>query len=259
MLYSTGIVYKIVCTQDSGIVYIGSTFNLLRHRWQLHKSQYKRYLDGKHNYSISIYPYFSKYGIENFKILKIKEYDCCREHIRDHKHLEVYEQLWINKTKNCVNKVNPFRILKYNTNVNRERKKEYDKEYKEKNKEKIKEYYEKNKEQRKEYMKEYNENNKEHMKEKWKEYYEKNKEKWKEYNEKNKEKRKEYLKEYYEKTKEQRKEKRKEYYDKNKERMKEYQKKEIECDICKVSIYRGNLSRHEKAQKHIKNLEKNIV
>jgi len=142
MSYSTGIVYKIVCTQDSGIVYIGSTFNLLRQRWQEHKSHYTKYLNGKHG-CISIYPYFSKYGIENFKILKIKEYECCRNDMRDRKHLEVYEQLWINKTKGCVNQVNSFCINKLRQ-----------KEYHEKNKEKIsenqKEYREKNKEKGKE-------------------------------------------------------------------------------------------------------------
>ena len=158
MSYSTGIVYKIVCTQDSGIVYIGSTFNLLRQRWQTHKYGYKKYLEGNKGTYVSIFSYFEKFGIENFKILKIKKYECCREHMADHKHLHMYEQLWINKTKGCVNKVNPFRI----PIVAKEQMKEYQKEYNEKNKE-----------QRKEQLKEYYEKNKEHKKE----YYEKNKEK----------------------------------------------------------------------------------
>jgi len=123
MSYSTGTVYKIICRLDSDIVYIGSTFNSLRNRWQHHRSNYGRYLKAE-NHSM-IYPYFEKYGIENFKIIKIKEYKCYRENRSDRRHLNVYETLWINKTK-CVNKVVPFCIKKLSK-----------KQYREENKEKI--------------------------------------------------------------------------------------------------------------------------
>jgi len=73
----------------------------------------------------------------------------------------------------------------------KEKRKEYDRQYREKNKERIaekqKEYREKNKEQRAEYRKEYREKNKEQILEKNKEYYEKNKEQRAKY-------RKEYVK-----------------------------------------------------------------
>ena len=138
MLYSTGTVYKIICSLDERIIYIGSTFNQLRHRWQCHKKDYKKYLNGKHH-CVSIFPYFTKYGIENFKIMKIKDYECYRENKADSKHLHVYEQLWISKTKECVNKHNPFSITKL-----------YQKDYYEANKDNIserrKDYYETNKE-----------------------------------------------------------------------------------------------------------------
>ena len=103
----------------------------MRHRWQEHKQQYKR-----GNKKISIFSYFDKYGIDNFKIVLIKEYQ-----VVDRAHLRAYEQLCINRIK-CVNKNNPFSIRDlYN--------KTYYKEYRLKNKEKIssqkKEYYLKNK------------------------------------------------------------------------------------------------------------------
>jgi len=140
MSYSTGTVYKIICSLDERIIYIGSTFNQLRHRWQTHKKNYKQYLNGKLR-CVSIYPYFTKYGIENFKILKVKDYEVYRENKADSRHLHVYEQLWINKTKGCVNKNSPFRIKKL-----------YDKEWREANKDKLsermKKYYEAKNKQR---------------------------------------------------------------------------------------------------------------
>ena len=161
----TGTVYKIVCSLDENIIYIGSTFNQLRHRWQTHKCHYKSYLERKTR-CVSIYPYFEKFGIENFKIMKIKDYECYRENKADSKHLHAYEQLWINKTKNCVNKFSAFRIpivakekrKEYNQ-VNREKILEKTKEWRKANQEKISEYQKEwgkvNREKRTEYQKEY--------------------------------------------------------------------------------------------------------
>ena len=221
MIYSTGIVYKIVCTLDSSIVYIGSTFNLLRQRWQEHKHQYKRYLEGEYS-CVAIFPYFTKYGIENFKILKIKEYKCCRNDMRDTKHLHSFEQLWINKTKGCVNKQDAFSIPV----VAKEKNKEYRKKNSERISERKKEYRKKNNERISERGKEYYENNKERISERGKEYYENNKERKKERN--------------------------KDYYENNKERNKE----KVECEICKSRISKAALSNHKKSKKHILAMEK---
>lgn len=171
MSYSTGTVYKIICRINSDIVYIGSTFNSLRNRWQCHKSFYKEYLKG--GKLCMIYPYFEKYGIENFKIIKVKEYECYRANRADSKHLQAYEQLWINKTKGCVNKSNPFRINKLS-------KKQYREDNKDKVRERAKIYYENNKEQITEKKKIYREKNKEHIRKQDKIYYENNKEEIKE-------------------------------------------------------------------------------
>jgi len=136
----TGRIYKIIHNQ-SNIVYVGSTFNLLRQRWQKHK---QNFLHNRKN-SCSIFNYFEKYGIENFKIILIKEYQ-----IVDKYHLRAYEQLWINKLKS-INKCFSMyfgklslrmkylknRKLKNKIKQTEEEKKEYRSEYYKKNKEKI--------------------------------------------------------------------------------------------------------------------------
>jgi hypothetical protein len=177
MTYSIGNIYKIICKLDSNIIYIGSTFNQLRHRFQGHKTQFKKWLKDKDkNTKCSIFDYFEKYGIENFKIILIKSYNVVRTHQRDHKHLWAYELLWINKTNNCCNIQLPFNPL-YNK---KEYKKKYDEEHKEDKKEKGKKYREEHKEHKKEYMKKYNEEHKNKVKECQKKWYKKNKEKVKE-------------------------------------------------------------------------------
>lgn len=77
-----GRVYKIIHSQ-SKICYIGSTRNTLVKRWQHHK---------RPNNDCCIAKYFKIYGIDQFKIMLIKEYEVC-----DRKHLLAYEQLWISK------------------------------------------------------------------------------------------------------------------------------------------------------------------
>ena len=141
---SIGHIYMIMTPLDNSFCYIGSTFNRLHKRFETHK---KAYIHNKDK--LSIYKYFEKYGIENFKIIKIKSYNVIRLHKKDFKHLHAYETLWINKTKNCCNKLLPFNpIKKYTDNLqkriykknNKDRIKIYNKEYKIKNKKKIDEY-----------------------------------------------------------------------------------------------------------------------
>uniref|UniRef100_A0A6C0H1U4 GIY-YIG domain-containing protein n=1 Tax=viral metagenome TaxID=1070528 RepID=A0A6C0H1U4_9ZZZZ len=125
-----GRVYKIIHNQ-SNICYVGSTFDKLRNRFGKHKR----------NNDTCISKYFKEYGVENFKIILIKEYE-----VYDKKHLLAYEQLWINKLKS-INIMQTFKPLKKQFEANRQKnldRTEYLKNYfqnnKEKNKEKIKEY-----------------------------------------------------------------------------------------------------------------------
>lgn len=106
-----GSIYKIIHNQ-SNICYIGSTLNKLNYRWASHKAGYKKNKNKEYG-NISIYKYFDKFGIENFKIILIKEYE-----IYDILQLHVYEQLWINKLK-TINKIDvfsPFNKKQYRKN-----------------------------------------------------------------------------------------------------------------------------------------------
>lgn len=176
--YKIGRIYKIIHNQ-SNICYVGSTFNTLRDRWMNHKSDYNRYLDNRHN-EIAIYPYFFKYGIENFKIILIKEYEVC-----DRKHLHIYEQLWINKLK-TINKLSTFQInklyIKFYESNRRVRPDNYNEErrgYRIKNQDEIRKIdrqrYHNNKEVVLERRKEYYIRNKDKIQERKKDYYEKSK------------------------------------------------------------------------------------
>lgn len=165
--YKVGRIYKIIHNQ-SNICYIGSTFNTLRDRWYSHKNNYNRWIKDIQRCKSTIYPYFKQYGIENFKIVIIKEYGVC-----DRKHLEVYEQLWITKLQS-INRCNTLCLKKL-----------YQKEYQEKNKDKIKETREKYFDKNKELIRAKDRSRYKHEKERrilqGKDYYEKNKDKIKEY------------------------------------------------------------------------------
>ena len=173
MSYKIGIVYRIVCLSNPELPpYIGSTFNQLRHRWRNHKANYKKYLKGEVT-CVSIFPYFTQYGIENFKILKIKEYLVYREHEKDRRHLSVYEQLWMNKLKN-VNKCNsiPFLYVRLRTKLyNQQYHKDKAKELSTKNKI----IYIENRDKILEQKKDYHKRNKDKINEKHKKYWEDNK------------------------------------------------------------------------------------
>lgn len=169
-----GHIYIIFCHINPKIYYVGSTFNDLKQRWNRHKHHYKE------KQPVSLYKYFDEYGIENFSIKLIKSYNVYREHNKDRKHLEAYEQLWINKLKGCCNKLIPFNPLpKLSKQIYYQNNKEQSyithKKWKENNidKKKIidKRYYENNKEKILEHSREYKKKNREKIKEKREEKY----------------------------------------------------------------------------------------
>ncbi|EGZ30186.1 hypothetical protein PHYSODRAFT_467210 [Phytophthora sojae] len=99
-----GYIYRIIHL-ESDIQYVGSTFNEPRKRWQAHKSAFVRWTKDNQG-TVSIFPYFQEYGIDQFKLIPIKSYD-----VADRKCLIAMEQLWISKLR-CINKNNPFCIKK---------------------------------------------------------------------------------------------------------------------------------------------------
>ena len=92
---------------------------------------------------------------------------------------------------------------------------------------------------------------KEEYKKKWDDINkDKKKEYDKEYRKDNRVKKSELAKEYYEKNKEQIKSNVTEYKENNIDKIKEYQKEKITCD-CGCLIYRNNILRHKKTDKHL--------
>jgi len=74
-----------------------------RHRFQQHKYNFNEWLNGNAS-KISIFPFFKKYGINDFKMILIKTYQVC-----DKNHLSSYEQLWVSRLK-CCNRNMPWGV-----------------------------------------------------------------------------------------------------------------------------------------------------
>lgn len=72
--YQQGKIYKIVniASKDERDCYVGSTYNELHKRFGDHKSEWKN----GHNPLRELFKAFTKYGIENFRIVLIEKYPC---------------------------------------------------------------------------------------------------------------------------------------------------------------------------------------
>lgn len=154
--YTRGKIYRIVCNV-SGKQYIGSTTEpTLAKRLSYHRSDYKKWKNGKKNKITS----FDILESNDFQIVLIEDYPCERK-----EQLLMRERYHIENTE-CVNKIIPTRTVS-----------EYGKLYRELHKEKIlennknrdkdkikiqnKNYYENNKEKVNTMNKNWHENNKE--------------------------------------------------------------------------------------------------
>ena len=162
-------VYRIISKKHPEFSYIGSTFGTLKQRFYQHKMSFKRWKNGKGSNTSSIYEYFDEWGVDDFMIVEMGVYMVCAINRKDRTHLNVWEQLWINRTKGCCNKQDCFTIEYLQKFKN--------KKYRETHKEQIKKYSETHKEQIQEYRKKYRETHKEQVQESMKKYKEKNREK----------------------------------------------------------------------------------
>ncbi len=100
--YSNGKIYKIVSSLlgDEGDVYIGSTTKiLLSMRMSNHRSDYKRWQDGKLPYKTTVYNLFEKYGVCNCQVVLIEEVNATSKD-----ELQARERHYIQALQ-CVNKV----------------------------------------------------------------------------------------------------------------------------------------------------------
>ncbi len=138
--YQGSKLYKIISNLSDDI-YIGSTCEkYLSNRLGKHRSDYKRYLEGKESYTSS----YELLKLSHYEIILIENYPC-----NNKDELKARESYWI-KQLDCVNKNIPGRTHKQWLDDNKVHCKEYAKEHYEKNKVTVatthSKYYEKNKE-----------------------------------------------------------------------------------------------------------------
>ena len=195
--FKEGKIYRLVCN-TTGQQYIGSTTQILSQRLGGHKSQYKRFVEGKSTIQVTSFNILSK---NNFEMILIEEYPC-----ENKNQLERRERHFI-ETMECVNKVKPSQTKEeliewhkqyYQDNIEqiKERLKQYRYDNKEELNEKNKQYYQDNIEQIKERLKQYRYDNKEELNEYQKQHYHEYKVQKKQYRQKNKEKINEYSQTY---------------------------------------------------------------
>ena len=142
--YANGKIYKIWSPSHLDDIYIGSTCVPLSHRMSKHRCLYKRYKEGKTNYTTSFK--ILEYGDARIELIENVECKCKEE-------LIAREGYYI-RSLDCVNKYIPDRTEKEYREDNKERIAQCKKEWYEKNREltlhRAKEYREKNKEKRNE-------------------------------------------------------------------------------------------------------------
>ena len=164
--YQNGKIYKI-WSLETDKIYIGSTCDTLTNRMCRHRSNYKRWEEGRgvNNITNSVV-LFDLVGLENCKIELIHNFPC-----ESKSELEAEEGLVMRANKDLI----------VNRQIPNRSKVEYYVEYCDKHKEQIKikgkAYRDSHKEQIKEYIKEYQKEHKEQIKIKRKEYYDTQKQK----------------------------------------------------------------------------------
>ena len=169
--YQKGKIYKLIDRENNN-QYIGSTIRSLNERLDNHRYKYRLFLKNKHHYVSS----FDILKGGNYKIKLIENYPC-----NNKKELLRREGYYIRQLE-CVNRDIAGRTRKEYINDNREKIRLYDKKkrqspsYKEKKRKWDRKYREKNKDKLREKKKKYRENNKDKIREKSKKYYEQNKE-----------------------------------------------------------------------------------
>jgi hypothetical protein len=128
-----GKIYAIKSNQTE-LIYIGSTIKELDIRFSEHKSDYKRYINGKTHFVSS----FEILQYEDVYIELIEDYTCNNKtELKRREGIIIQEKL---KQNICVNKYIAGRIHTEYLKEHREQKKEHYKEYREQHKEQIKEY-----------------------------------------------------------------------------------------------------------------------
>ena len=105
--YNNGRIYFIepICDHEENEVFYGSTLQTLSKRMGKHRSDYKRWKNGKST-KLMCYELFEKYGLEICKIYLVELYPC-----KSREQLEAREGNYI-RNYDCANKCIPGRTLK---------------------------------------------------------------------------------------------------------------------------------------------------
>lgn len=157
--YANGKIYKIE-SDETNDVYYGSTTQKLSQRMAGHRSDYKRYKEGKFSFVTS----FEILKYDDAKIYLVETFPC-----NSREELEARERHWI-KNSDCVNRIQPGRTDKQYYEDNKEIISQKHKQYREDNADKIKEsnkqYKQDNKDKISASGKQYRESKKEAIKQK---------------------------------------------------------------------------------------------
>ena len=226
--YSKAVIYKIEHLEKPELVYVGSTTDFTKRKYQHKKNSND---ENSKAYNFKLYQMIrSNNGFESFKMMIICEFPC-----KNKIELVIEEEKNRKELQATLNSCSAYNTV--------EDTKKQDKHYRETNKEKLKEYFKEYRKINKEQLKEYYEKNKEKLKKDTKQYYIENKpiilEK---------------LKLKYETNNEKLKEKAKDYRTINKEKINEKSKEQITCE-CGSIFRKFTKSRHEKTIKHCKFLQ----
>ena len=130
--YNNSKIYAVYCPDNDDFIYIGSTSkHYLCSRLSEHRSNYKRFIEGKVVSNCSSYKIFDYYGVANCKIKLLEHVNC-----ETRRELAEREAFHI-KNNTCVNKLVPYSTV-------------------EEKKERITKYYQDNKEMLISYQRRYN-------------------------------------------------------------------------------------------------------
>ena len=130
--YSKSIIYKLCCKNPNITdIYIGSTTNFKKRKYD-HKSSCNN--EKNKNYNSKVYKFIrDNGGFENWEMIMLQEYNC-----ENKKQLESQERYWIEKLKSILNCKIPTRTKQEYDIDNKDKIKEYQKEYY--NRDKVREY-----------------------------------------------------------------------------------------------------------------------
>lgn len=94
--YQNGKIYKLINKLNNEMIYIGSTINTLKKRFQAHKTTFKK------KKIFKIYQYINELGIDNIDIQLIENYPCNNKIEllqREEYYICLYKELIMNKIK----------------------------------------------------------------------------------------------------------------------------------------------------------------